>query len=255
MIVDADCHISSRRFDDLALTADDLLAAMDQAGVDKALVWLKPPYDKDIGPENRAIFDAARAHPDRLLPFGWVNPRLGERHALDTLARCFDEYGFLGVKFNGAQDDYVIDDEALVVPIIERASSYGKPLAFHIGADFPENTHPGRLGRLADRFPETTFILIHLGGAAFPALDRAAIEVARAHANIHVIGSAIHERAILAALEALGPERMSFGSDMPFFLMHVRRAMYDALLREHDDDSRRAVMGTNILRVLGLPPG
>ncbi len=253
MIVDADCHISSQRFDGLALTADDLVAAMDGAQVDQALVWLKPPYDKDIGPENRAVYDAARAYPDRLIPFGWVNPRLGERHALDTLARCFDEYGFHGVKFNGAQDDYVIDDEALVIPIVERAAAYGKVLAFHIGADFPENTHPMRLGRLAARFPDTTFLLIHLGGAAFPALDRAAIEVASAHHNLHVIGSAIHERAIIAALDTLGTDRVSFGSDMPFFLMHVRRAMYEALLEGRDEHTRRGIMGENILRVLGLP--
>ena len=253
MIVDADCHISSRRFDGLALTADDLVAAMDVARVDQALVWLKPPYDKDIEPENRAVYDAARAYPDRLIPFGWVNPRLGELHASETLARCFDEYGFHGVKFNGAQDDYVIDDEALVIPIVERAAAYGKVLAFHIGADFPENTHPMRLGRLAERFPGTTFLLIHLGGAAFPALDRAAIEVARDRPNLHVIGSAIHERAIIAALDALGPERVSFGSDMPFFLMHVRRAMYEALLEGRDESTRRGVMGDNILRILGLP--
>ena len=253
MIVDADCHISSRRFDGLALTADDLVARMDAAGVERALVWLKPPYDKDIDPENRAVYEASRAFPDRLIPFGWVNPRLGQAHALDTLARCFDEYGFHGVKFNGAQDDYVIDDDELVLPIVERAAAYGKVLAFHIGADFPENTHPYRLGRIAARFPDTTFLLIHLGGAAFPALDRAAIEVARAHAHLHVIGSAIHERAILAALAALGPDRISFGSDMPFFLMHVRRAMYEALLAGHDDRTRRGVMGENILRVVGLP--
>jgi uncharacterized protein len=253
MIVDADCHISSSRFDGLALTADDLVAKMDDAGVDQALVWLKPPYDKDIGPENRAVYDAARAHPDRLLPFGWVNPRLGHRHALETLARCFDEYGFHGVKFNGAQDDYVIDDEELVVPIVDRATTYGKVVAFHVGADFPENTHPFRLGNLAARFPDTTFLMIHLGGAAFPALERAAIEVASRCPNVHVIGSAIHERAIIGALNALGTERVSFGSDMPFFLMHVRRAMYEALLTGRDEVARRGVMGDNILRVLGLP--
>lgn len=58
MIIDADCHISSRKFDALAITATELIAQMDRADVDKALVWLKPPYDKEISPENRAIYDA-----------------------------------------------------------------------------------------------------------------------------------------------------------------------------------------------------
>ena len=37
-VVDADCHISSRKFDSLAMTADELIAVMDDAEVDKALV-------------------------------------------------------------------------------------------------------------------------------------------------------------------------------------------------------------------------
>ena len=77
MIIDADCHISSRKFNALAITAAELVAQMDRAGVDKALVWLKPPYNKKIEPENRAVHEAVRAHPDRLIGFGWVNPRLG----------------------------------------------------------------------------------------------------------------------------------------------------------------------------------
>jgi predicted TIM-barrel fold metal-dependent hydrolase len=253
MIVDADCHISSRRFDALALTADDLVARMDDAQVDKALVWLKPPYDKNIEPENHAVYEGARKYPSRLIPFGWVNPRLGQDKAYETVSRCFDEYGFHGIKLNGAQDDYVIDDEKLVMPIIERIAGYGKVIAFHIGADFPENTHPFRLGNIARRFPETTFILIHIGGAAFPSLDRAAIEIAKQHPNIYTIGSAIHERAILSAIDVLGAERVCFGSDMPFFLMHVRKAMYQALLKNHTAEERGKIMGGNILRLLNLP--
>jgi len=252
-IVDADCHISSRKFDDLAMTADELIAQMDRAGVDKALIWLKPPYDKNIDPENRAVHEAVRAHPDRFLGFGWVNPRLGHDHAVDTIRRCYEEYDFLGIKFNGAQDDYVIDDGERVLPLIERAARYGRPLAFHIGGDFPENTHPYRLGAIARRFPETRFILIHLGGASFPALERAAIETVAAHPNIDVIGSAIHERAILQALQTLGPERLCFGSDMPFFFMHTRLALYEALLRDVSPAARDAVLGGNILRLVGMP--
>jgi hypothetical protein len=251
MIIDADCHISSHRFDALAMTADDLLRDMDRAGVDKALVWLKPPYTRDVAPENRAVAEAMRAHPDRLLGFGWANPRLGKQVAETEIARCFEEYGFYGIKFNGAQDEYVIDAPE-VMPLIERAAGYGKPIAFHIGADYYESTHPTRLGRIAARFPEITFLMIHMGGAGKPALDRSAIEVARAHPNITLIGSAIDERPILNAIETLGPDRLCFGSDMPFNLMHVQLAKYRALLRDHDADAQAKVLGRNIARVLGV---
>src|SRR5512138_2925920 len=118
MIIDADCHLSSQKFDGLALMAPELIGQMDRAGVDKALVWLKPPYNKNIDPENMAVYSAMCAYPDRLLGFGWANPQLGKQHTLDTIKRCFEEYGFYGIKFNGAQDEYVIDSPA-ILPFIE----------------------------------------------------------------------------------------------------------------------------------------
>ena len=250
MIIDADCHISSRKFDELALTPPELIDQMDRAGVEKALVWLRP-YDRDIDRENRAVYEATKRYPDRLLGFGWANPRLGKAVTGATIRSCYDEYGFLGIKFNGAQDYYVIDDVS-VMPYIEAAASYGRPIAFHIGADFYENTHPFRLGRIAARFPEITFLMVHMGGAGLPALDRSAVEVALEHPNVTLIGSAIGERAILRAIKALGAARVCFGSDSPFGLMHVQLAMYRALLRDHDEVAQAAVLGGNLARVLGL---
>ncbi|MGE5223238.1 MAG: amidohydrolase family protein [Omnitrophica WOR_2 bacterium] len=251
MIIDADCHLSSRKFDGLALTAPDLIHRMDRAGVQRALVWLKPPYNKDIDPENEAVHEAMRAYPDRLLGFGWANPQLGRQHALDTIRRCFEEYGFYGIKFNGAQDYYVIDDET-ILPFIEAASKYGKPVAFHIGADYYENTHPYRLGHIASLFPETQFLMVHMGGAGMPTLDRSAVETAQKYPNITLIGSGIHEMAILRAVQTLGSGRLCFGSDTPFRLMHVQLAMYRALLRDTPPADQEQILGGNLARVLNL---
>lgn len=250
MILDADCHISSHKIDDLAMTADELVAQMDRAGVDKAIVWLKPPYDKNIAPENRAIYEATQKYPDRLIGFGWANPRLGKESTHATIKQCFEEYGFQGIKFNGAQDDYLIDKFAM--PFIEQAATYGKPLAFHIGADFYENTHPYRLGRIAARLPDTKLIMIHMGGAGTPPLHLSAIETAAQHPNISLIGSAIPERMILDAIKALGCERVCFGSDMPYFYMHVQLAVYRALLRDYAATDVDKVLGGNMAHLLQI---
>jgi uncharacterized protein len=249
MIIDADCHISSRKFDALSLTASDLVDQMDRNQVDRALVWLRPSYTRDIDPENEAIFQAVTAFPERLIGFGWANPRLGHEHCIRQIRTCLEEYNLSGIKFNGAQDEYVIDD-SLVLPLIELAAQYRKPIAFHIGADSYENTHPHRLGRIAGRFPEIRFFMVHMGGAGTPPLYRAAIETAQLHPNITLIGSAIDERPILSALQTLGAERLCFGSDSPFGLMHVRLAMYTALLRDFDKSTRNLVLGGNLARIL-----
>ena len=248
MIIDGDCHVSSQKFDSLAQTAPELIEQLDRCGVDRALIWLKP-FGKSIDIENRAVYEAMKAYPDRLLGFGWANPMLGRQHALDTIRRGYEEYGFYGVKFNGAQDYYVIDDAA-VLPLIEAAAKYGKPIAFHIGADFYENTHPYRLGNIAGRYPEITFLMVHMGGAGKPSLHLSAIETAQKYANILLIGSAIDERPILQALQTLGSRRVCFGSDSPFNLIHVRLAMYQAMLRDFSDADRAGVMGDNLSQAL-----
>jgi predicted TIM-barrel fold metal-dependent hydrolase len=212
---------------------------------------LKPPYDRNVSRENRAVFDAVRRFPDRLLGFGWANPRLGRDHAGAEIRRCVDDYGFHGVKFNGAQDDYRIDTPD-VLDLVGAVLDAKKIVAFHIGADAPENTHPFRLGKIAGQFPRGEFLMVHMGGAALPPLAAAAIETARAHANIHLIGSAITEMEIVPAIAALGADRVSFGSDTPFRLMHVQLAMYRALTELLSPAARDQILGGNIARILGV---
>ena len=94
--------------------------------------------------------------------------------------------------------------------------------------------------------------MIHMGGASLPSLHRAAIEVAGEHPNIHLIGSGIPEGPVLQAITTLGADRVSFGSDAPFRMLHVQLAMYRALLRDLPEEDVDAVLGGNILRVLGV---
>ncbi|MFO8007952.1 MAG: amidohydrolase family protein [Candidatus Brocadiia bacterium] len=251
MIIDADCHISPER-DELAITAGDLLRIMDDCGVDRALCWLKPPYTRHLSEHNRAVHEAQQAHPDRIIGFGWANPRLGVREAIEETRRCLEDYGFPGVKLNGAQDGYFIDDERLSLPVIKRIAEAGAVLAFHVGADAPEKTHPFRVAKIAARFPDTPILMAHMGGVGVPHLHAAAIEFAERHRNLHLIGSAAKSKSILRAIERLGPERVSFGSDAPFGLMHVELARYRALLRDLDEDARALVLGGSIAGVLGV---
>jgi predicted TIM-barrel fold metal-dependent hydrolase len=251
MIIDADCHISPRS-DALAITADELVAMLDENGVDRALCWLKPPYARLIEEHNRAVYEAEQRFPDRIIGFGWANPRLGVENAIAAARTCLDEYGFPGVKLNGAQDEYFIDDEEIALPVIEAVAGAGAALAFHCGADAYERTHPFRIAKIAARHPDTPILLAHMGGVGVPSLHEAAIEFAQQHPNMHFIGSAAQSKSILAAIELLGPERVSFGSDTPFGLMHVELARYRALLRDLTEGDRALVMGGSIARVLGV---
>jgi hypothetical protein len=254
MIIDTDTHISPHDEGANTITIDELLRRMDRSGVDKAIVWLKPPYMRQVAPSNHYIYEAMRAHPDRVLGFGWVDPWLGIDSMKDEIKRCIEEYGFYGIKLNGAQNMFYIDDPKKSLPLIECVAQYTKHIAFHIGTDSYEATHPYRLGKIARLFPDLHIFMIHMGGVGFHDLSDAAIEVIKEHANLTGIGSAIKPINVLKALKQLGPERVCFGSDTPFNLMHVELAAYHALMDgELTTAQQELVLSGNIRRLLSLP--
>jgi len=253
MIIDADCHISPTPEGGNSIGVDELLRRMDRAGVERAVTWLQPPYLRDVRPGNAYVHEAMRAHPDRILGFGWADPNLGVAAARDEARRCVEEYGLFGVKLNGAQNSFYIDSEELSLPVIEAIASLGTRLAFHVGADAFERTHPFRVGKIARRFPELTILAVHMGGVGVPDLCDAMIEVAGECPGIHLIGSNVRATAVLKAVRKLGAGRVSFGSDTPFALMHVEKAKYEALLEGAVPDAdKRLILGGNMGRLLGL---
>jgi predicted TIM-barrel fold metal-dependent hydrolase len=251
-IIDADCHISPTPQGGNSISYGELLRRMDRSGVDQALTWLQPPYERgELTAGNAYVAKATQANPDRILGFGWADPRLGVDRALQAVDRCLHDHGFPGVKLNGAQNEFVIDDSTLVLPAVEKIAEAGAILALHIGGDSPENTHPWRAGNIARRYPELRVLIVHIGGTAFHDLSRAAIEVATEHPNMTLIGSAVRAQSILRAITALGPHRVCFGSDTPFELMHVEVAKYRALLEDEFTGSDiSAIMGGTIGQVL-----
>ena len=253
MIIDADTHISPTGEDAMAITYNELLRRMDRAGVAKALTWLRPPYMREIAQSNAYVYEATRQHPDRILGFGWADPRLGLDKAKEAVKRCIYEYGFYGVKLNGAQNSFYIDHPDISLPVVEEIARTGKLLAFHVGTDAYETTHPFRVARIARMFPEVQILMVHMGGVGYADLTNAAIEMAQECPNLTLIGSAVRTQAILKAIKTLGAYRVCFGSDTPFELMHVEVAKYHALLDgEVTPEEKQMIMAGNIARLMGL---
>ncbi|QPC83724.1 amidohydrolase family protein [Phototrophicus methaneseepsis] len=252
MIIDADTHISPFSDDALDIPIDELLRRLDRAKVDKAIVWQRPPYMREVAEANRYVYQAMKDHPDRVIGFGWVNPHLGTEKMLDEIKRCHEAYGMHGIKLNGAQNSFYIDSDA-VMPLLDAIAATDTVMAFHIGTDAYEATHPYRMGKIAARYPDKRLLMIHMGGVGFHDLSNAAIEVMQTYDNIMGIGSAIRPIKLLKALKTLGAERVAFGSDTPFNLTHVEVAAYQALLEdEFTENEKQQIMAGNIARWLNL---
>lgn len=188
-VIDADVHLSdpTRYPDDVRariaadpgyfhgkpITAEEALAEMDQAGVDMALCWQNPSvtrYGDDQAANhdallaaNRYVAEQAEAHPARIVPAGWTDPKaLGLERALALVETCVRGFGFAVVKMNPAQNAYRIDDAA-VLAVVARIVELGAIPAFHYGADTPYTPAAG-LARVAEACGEHPVIGVHMGG-------------------------------------------------------------------------------------------
>ncbi|MFW5998864.1 MAG: amidohydrolase family protein [Halanaerobiaceae bacterium] len=252
MIIDADVHITPYEKEN-GMQIDDLLYLMDKNEVDKALTWLQPPYLRKVAESNEYVYKAMKNHQDRILGFGWADPNLGVEKAREESRKCIEEYGFYGVKLNGAQNSFRIDDPEISLPVIEEIAKYGKCLAFHVGGDAVENTHPFRVAKIAEKYPQLDILAVHMGGAADPDLADAMIEFAGKYDNITLIGSHVSAVKVLKAVKELGADRVCFGSDSPFNFMRVELAKYNILLEEEvTETEKKKIMGDNMVNLFNL---
>lgn len=254
MIIDADVHISPTPQGGNSISAEVLIDRMDEAAIDKAIVWVQPPYVRDwLEDSQRYIYESSKKFSDRFLSFGWVDPNFGFEKGKETIERCCEEYGCYGIKLNGAQNSFYIDDPVVSIPLIEEIGKHVNVIALHSGADVGDFTHPYRVGRLARLFPEIQFLMVHMGGASFADFSLAAIEETAACPNITIVGSAIRTIPLINAIKQLGSNRVAFGSDTPFELMWLELLKYKAILeREFTELDAQKILGGNIANLLNL---
>lgn len=155
------------------ISGDDLLREMKMAAVDMSLIWQNPaatPYTDNQSENynrllkaNEYIFDLGQSYPEKFIPAGWTDPKaLGLANALKIVDVFMNDFGFLIVKMNPAQNAFPIDS-ADVMAIVEKIAKNNGLVAFHYGADTPYTPAKG-LEKIARSFPETRIIGIHMGG-------------------------------------------------------------------------------------------
>jgi len=237
-------------------TAEDLLSAMDAAGVDVAVTfgfaWADPGLCRLA---NDYVAEAVREHPGRLLGLAVLNPAAPGVEA--ELARAAGS-GFSGVgELMPDGQGYTLGDIDTLAPLMEEARALGWPVLAHASEPVGhEYAGKGRASlaeavQLAQRFPDTTLILAHWGGG-LPFYELMP-ELRRALAHVYYDTAAslyLYDDAIFAIAAALAGDKVLFGTDYPLlepgrFLARVRAAGLSKSALE-------GILGGNAARVLGL---
>lgn len=231
------------------ILSEELIRRMDLAGVDMALCWQNPAMtvycdDRDanaraLTESNRRIAALARAHPTRVIPAGWTDPKaLGVGNAIALAKRCVTEFGMAVVKMNPAQNAYPITDP-MVVETVEEIAEMGAVPAFHFGSDTPFTPTEG-LVEIAERLGDHPVIGVHMGGGGGHFVEaEATYQSARAaglsHPNIFYVLSAkrdVHMESALIAYAAAGQpakNQIAVASDAPYGDMTFQMGGFRAL--------------------------
>ena len=236
---------------------EELLQAMDEAGVEAAVVLGFPwRQERHFRRHNEVLLEAMRRWPRRLLGFCAAHPLFPG--ALREVERCLAA----GARGVGELAFYLKDRgeglTSLLAPVAELCQHYGVPLMLH-ATDRAGPEYPGRsltplaaIYRAIKAMPETTWILAHWGGR-LPFYGLLKKEAAEAFKNVYFDTAAspyIYRPLIYRVVaEMVGPEKILFGSDYP--LLPVSRYLQEMAEAQLSEDVKELILGKNLAQLLG----
>jgi predicted TIM-barrel fold metal-dependent hydrolase len=218
--------------DALVFAGDGLVATLDDAGIDRAIVCAPRARGHGYDVANERVGELVRAHPDRLVPCVRVDPLAPGATGARLLFFHPWEDAF---RVNERAVDAVVDGAAAVI----------------VATGYPFVAEALQLAELARRHPHTQFVAtngaqINISGLgqedAFLALDSSP--------NLAVLTSGVYREDFLeGVVERFGAERLLYASAYPQFdprleLLRVRWAP------KLDAQSQAAILGGNATRLL-----
>ena len=242
----------------LLVDAEMLLAAMDAAGVARAILCGFPWADAALCRDhNTYMADAIRRYPNRLSWLGIVVP--GDSDAERDARSCF-EHGAVGIgELNADAQGFDWREFPRLQPLVDLCQSAGRPILIHtseaVGHNYPGKgtATPDKLIELLSHFNRLEVVAAHWGGGL--PFHELMPEVEAVTANVVydcAASSYLYRPAIFRiVLDLVGPERVLFGSDFPVLRMDrfLNRVMQ---IDWRDDAERRAVLGGNARRVFRI---
>jgi len=158
--IDMHTHIGTVWNGNKELTPDGLLRWMDEHDVEKAvLLPLVSPESSSFLLLTEPALKAAKAHPDRFIPFCAIDPRTSIRGGLKGFTSIIRSYVERGAKGFGEHKVGLDFDDPRMMVIYEACQDVGIPLLFHLDA-IRGKDEPGlpRLEHAVKTFPKLTFI-------------------------------------------------------------------------------------------------
>lgn len=245
-IVDCHGHIGVRPdFPAYKTEPSEMVAVMDLLNIEKLAVTSTLACYNDCPRGNAEVAEVLRQFPDRFLGYVTVNPNPAGQ-ALEQLKRYVSFHTPPLIKMHPDLHKYPVHGPNYR-PIWDYANQTHAIVLVHTWDSDP-NCGPLLLRPIAEEFPNARILLGHAGVTWRGYLQ--SIEVARQTPNtfLDITGSQSHRTILEYCVNALGPERVLFGSDLPFLEAAV--SLGRVLTARISDDAKRAILRDNFLRLL-----
>lgn len=193
-----------------------------------------------------------------IVPFGSVHP--DSPQALAEIGRLAAA-GVKGVKFHNEYQGFFVDDEK-AFPLYEACAARGMIMLFHGGADRgfspPQSieegrkvikTAPSRMRRVAERFPQASIVVAHLGGQDMLADSVRFLADTSVYIDTSFASRTVDPKDGAAVIRAFGADRVLFGTDCPWDTPQSTLAWVESL--GLSEEEKQKIYFRNAQRLLG----
>ncbi len=239
-------------------TADELIASMDEAGVDISVILNIGWTTHELCVEtNDYIMESISRYPQRLVGFCAIQPQSPEA-AIAEIERCA-KAGIRGVgEMRPDMQLFDLRDEEMMKPFIEVIAKHRLILLTH-ASEPVGHEYPGKGGITPDilypfiaSFPDLTIVCAHWGGGLpFYALMP---EVEKAMSNVFFDTAAspllYTPQVYNQVIQLVGADKILFGSDYP--LLAQGRLLEEIRALDLPQETKSLILSGNAQKLLGI---
>jgi predicted TIM-barrel fold metal-dependent hydrolase len=230
------------------VSGDDLVRALDRAGIDRAVVCPLKPRGYHLAAANEYVADAVAQHDGRLIGFARVDPHLGEG-ALEDLYHAVRVLGLRGLFLHPWEETFRAN-APVVEPVLQLAAELGLPVIVATG--YPWLSEGPQVGQLAASFAGLRLVATNGAQMNISGFGQVDAELAlRAAPSLQIQTTGVYREDFLEGIVAsLGATRIIFATGFPYFDAGFELAR---VIASHlSDEAKTLILGRNLAELLAL---
>jgi uncharacterized protein len=237
-IIDSHTHWGPSNSMGTNVTTNELLRQQKETGITHVMIMPFPSTAIDDNDINLKVFDETKRI-SHFIPYHYIRENF-DNNGFDPIPEQY--YGGKWHWMRGVQDassNYSVLNEKALPGLIEKLSAIGRPVIFEEELPFTK--------RFVNMAPDVKLIIPHLGllgGDPYEFLNEF-----KNNKNIYFDTALAEKSAIFEFVRTIGPERVLFGSDVPFGSM--KNELSKVLSLEITDAEKEMLLYKNFVRLTG----